>query len=69
MEKELDKNDKLMIVLQYALGQIDEEELNWLLINELSQDEKTEILLDFDEERIKSVLMNMGFDEHYLETL
>ena len=67
--EELDKNDKLMIVLQYALGHIDEEELNRLLINELSQDEKAEIIMDFDEERVMSVLLNLGFDEKYLETL
>ena len=63
------ENDKLKITLQFALQKIDEAELNWLLNNELSREEKIEILQELDEDRIKEVLRNVGLEEKFIDSL
>ena len=62
-------NEKLRIALQFALAKEDEDELDSLLTNELCEEEKMEIIMAFDEDRIKSVLFNLGFDDEFIDSL
>jgi len=67
--KSMESNENLLITLRFALAKIDEEELDSLICNELCEDEKIDILMALDDDRIKSVLMNLGFEDEFIDSL
>jgi len=43
--------------------------INWILTNELEKNEKLNILMKLNDDRIKQILLNAGFKEEYLKTI
>ena len=63
------KNTLVRIALQYALSRIDEAEITTLLSEVLSREEKAQVLMQLSEERIRHLLLTLGFKPEFLNTL
>jgi hypothetical protein len=57
------------IVLEYFLKEVDDSLIDWILRNELDKDEKEQILLCLNDERVKQILRNLGIDEKFIESI
>jgi hypothetical protein len=59
----------LQVTMLFALSKADETTINAILISELKQEEKRDLIVSLDHERLKTVLKNLGFTEDYLNSL
>jgi hypothetical protein len=57
------------MTLEYALSKLDNEEINFLFQNEFKLEEKIEILKALPNERIKRILLILGFKSNFLNTI
>jgi len=65
----MENNSLLKITLEYAFDEMEESMINWILTNELEKNEKLNILMKLNDDRIKQILLNAGFKEEYLKTI
>lgn len=62
-------NSLLQLTLIYTLRKAPINIVNNILIQELIFDEKLDVLLSLDDDRIKNVLINLGVETEFLNTL
>jgi hypothetical protein len=63
------ENTLTKIALEYALSNLDQNELDALIQNELHDDEKIELLISLPDNRIKDILKILGFKNDFLKTI
>ena len=57
------------IALEYALSKLEEAEIDLIIKSEFETIEKIELLQLLPENRIKSLLIKLGFKEEFLKTI
>lgn len=62
-------NSILKLTLIYTLQKAPINVLNNILIQELILDEKLEVLLSFNDDRIKNILINLGVKSEFIDEI
>ncbi|HWY35131.1 MAG TPA: hypothetical protein VNX68_10835 [Nitrosopumilaceae archaeon] len=62
-------NSMLNITLEYALSQFEEEIIDSIIDEELTLEEKIDIIMNLDEESKKLILRKIGFKKEFLKTI
>ena len=62
-------NNILRITLEYALSNMESKKMDEIITNELNAREKLDVLLNLNDEQIKSILLKIGFKQEFLNTI
>ncbi|MDP2386569.1 MAG: hypothetical protein Q8M29_09375 [Bacteroidota bacterium] len=62
-------NSLLNITLEYALSQFEEEIIDSIIDEELTLEEKIDIIMNLDEKSKRAILIKMGVKKEFLKTI
>ncbi len=67
--KKMKAKNILNITLEYALSQFEEEIIDTIINEELTLEEKVDIIMSLDEESKRLILRKIGFKKEFLKTI